>query len=257
MTIDQAHPSPATPAPGRTDRRILDLSMPVHADMLTFPRVPAPALCVMETHEQFAERIGAAAYGIDKLTAHYLVVQDDHVGTHCDARKHIVPDAGGPETIPLDYCLGDGVLLDFTWAEKGHGITAAEIEGELERIGYEVKPKDIVLIHTGAGAYNSEERYKTDHPGMTAEATRWLIDRGVRMMGIDAITFDPPVWAMFEREEFWEAHRVMWDEEYWHVENLMNLEQIGRPFGFQLSVLPIKWVGTTGAPVRAVAIIEE
>jgi kynurenine formamidase len=92
---------------------------------------------------------------------------------------------------------------------------------------------------------------------MSAEATRWLIDRGVRMMGCDAITFDPPVWAMFEREMFWEAHRVMWDEEYWHLENLMNLEQIGRPHGFQLSVLPVKWVGTTAAPVRAVAIIDE
>ena len=40
---------------------------------------------------------------------------------------------------------------------------------------------------------------------MTAAATKWLIERGVRMMGCDAITFDPPVWAMFEREHFWEA----------------------------------------------------
>ena len=77
-------------------RRIVDLSMPVHADMLTFPRVPPPALCVNETHEQFAERIGAKEFGVDMLTAHYLVVQDDHVGTHCDAVKHIVPDAAGP-----------------------------------------------------------------------------------------------------------------------------------------------------------------
>ena len=42
----------------------------------------------------------------------------------------------------------------------------------------------------------------------------------------------------------------MWDEEYWHLENLMNLEQIGRPFGFKLCVLPVKWVGDDGAPVR-------
>ncbi|HLM50907.1 MAG TPA: cyclase family protein [Solirubrobacteraceae bacterium] len=237
--------------------RIVDLSMSVHPDMVTFPRVPAPALCVNESHEEFAERIGATAYGVDKLTAHYLVVQDDHVGTHMDARKHIVPDAGGPETIPLEYCMGDGVLLDFTAAESGHGITAAEVQAELERIGYEVKERDIVLVHTGAAAYNDEERYRTDHPGMTAEATRWLIDRGVRMMGIDAITFDPPVWAMFEREEFWEAHRVMWDEEYWHLENLMNLEQIGRPHGFRLVVLPVKWTGTTAAPVRAVALVQD
>jgi kynurenine formamidase len=238
-------------------KRIVDLSMPVHADMLTFPRVPPPALCVYETHEEFAERIGAAEHGVTSLTASNLVVVNDHVGTHCDARRHIVPDAGGADTIPLEWCVSDGVLLDFTDAESGHGIAAAEIEAELDRIGHQLKERDIVLIHTGAGAYNTEERYRTDHPGMTAEATRWLIERGVRMMGIDAITFDPPVWAMFERKQFWEAHRVMWDEEYWHLENLMNLEQIGRPHGFQLVVLPVKWKGTTAAPVRAIAIVED
>ena len=238
-------------------RRIIDLSMPVHADMLTFPRVPPPALAVYETHEEFAERIGAAAHGVTSLTATNLVVQVDHVGTHCDSRRHIVPGAPGVEAIPLEYCYGDGVLLDFTGAEPGHIISAPEIEAELERIDYELKPRDIVIIHTGAGAYNTEERYRTDHPGMSAEATRWLIARGIRMMGCDAITFDPPVWAMFERKKFWEAHRVMWDEEYWHLENLMNLEQIGRPYGFTLSVLPIKWLNTTAAPVRAVAIVED
>jgi kynurenine formamidase len=238
-------------------RRLVDLSMPVHADMLTFPRVPPPALCVYESHTEFAERIGAAQHGVDSLTASYLVVQNDHVGTHCDARKHIVPDAGGPDTIPLEYCFSDGVLLDFTDREAGDIISAADVEAALARIDYQVKERDIVLIHTGAGAYNTEERYRTDHPGMSAEATRWLIERGVRMMGCDAITFDPPVWAMFEKRKFWEAHRVMWDEEYWHLENLMNLDQIGRPHGFQLSVLPVKWVGTTAAPVRAVAIVED
>ena len=238
-------------------RRIVDLSMPVHADMLTFPRVPPPALALYESHTEFAERIGAAKYGVDSLTASNLVVQNDHVGTHCDARKHIVPTAGGPETIPLEYCVSDGVLLDFTDKEPGYVITAADVQGEVERIEYRLKERDIVLIHTGAGAYNTEERYRTDHPGMSAEATRWLISQGVRMMGCDAITFDPPVWAMFEKKLFWEAHRVMWDEEYWHLENLMNLEQIGRPHGFQLTVLPVKWMGTTAAPVRAIAIVED
>ena len=238
-------------------RRIVDLSMPVHPDMLTFPRVPPPALCVYESHTEFAERIGAAEHGVDSLTASYLVVQNDHVGTHLDARKHIVPTAGGPETIPLEYCVSDGVLLDFTDRDPGYIISAADIEAALAKISYEVKERDIVLIHTGAGAYNTEERYRTDHPGMSAEATRWLIERGVRLMGCDAITFDPPVWAMFEQKKFWEAHRVMWDEEYWHLENLMNLDQIGRPHGFLLSVMPVKWVGTTAAPVRAVAIVED
>jgi kynurenine formamidase len=221
-------------------KRIVDLSMPVHMDMVTFPRVPPPALTVYESHEQFATRIGAAEHGVDSLTASYLVVQNDHVGTHLDARKHIVPDAGGPETIPLEYV-----------------ITVDDVKRELDRIEYAPKERDIVLNHTGAGAYNTEERYRTDHPGMSGEATRWLISQGVRLMGCDAITYDPPVWAMFEKKLFWEAHRVMWDEEYWHLENLMNLDQIGRPHGFQLSVMPIKWVGTTAAPVRAIAIVDD
>jgi kynurenine formamidase len=238
-------------------RRIVDLSMPVHADMLTFPRVPPPAICVYESHEQFAERIGAAAHGVTSLTASNLIVVNDHVGTHLDARKHIVPTAGGPDTIPLEYCISDGVLLDFTDRAAGDIISASDVEAALARIDYTVKERDIVLIHTGAGAYNHEERYRTDHPGMSGEATRWLIERGVRLMGCDAITFDPPVWAMFEKRKFWEAHRVMWDEEYWHLENLMNLDQIGRPHSFQLVVLPVKWVGTTAAPVRAVAIVED
>ena len=64
---------------------------PLHAgppDMLTFPRVPPPALCVYESHTEFAERIGAAEYGVDSLTASYLVVQNDHVGSPGRAQAH-------------------------------------------------------------------------------------------------------------------------------------------------------------------------
>jgi kynurenine formamidase len=139
-------------------RRIVDLSMPVHPDMLTFPRVPPPALCVYESHEQFAERIGAAAYGVKSLTGSYLIVQNDHVGTHLDARKHIVPTAGGPETIPLEWCYSDGVILDFRGFESGYGITADDVKRELDRIEVQQKKRDLVLNWTGAGEYNTEER---------------------------------------------------------------------------------------------------
>jgi kynurenine formamidase len=231
--------------------------MPVHGEMVTFDRVPPPELVMHESWTEFADRIGASAYGVTSLTATYRIVVNDHVGTHCDAVRHIVPSAGGPEAIPLEYCYSDGVVLDFRAKPNGYGITAADIDTALDEAGYTLKDRDIVLIHTGAGAYNEEGRYRTEHCGMTREATLHLIGQGVRMMGIDAITFDPPVWAMFERRQFWEAHRVMNEEPYWHVENLCNLDEIGQPHGFKVALFPIKWVGTTGAPVRAVAIIEE
>lgn len=238
-------------------RRLVDLSMPVDNGMVTFPRIVEPTLEMHETWEEFAERIGAAALGAPWLTASYRVELSDHVGTHMDSLRHLNDDKPGPEAIPLEYCYGDGVVLDFRHKGVGEGISAAEVQGALHAIDYQLKPLDIVLIMTGAGAYQQEERYLTDQSGMTREATLWLIDQGIKLMGIDAITFDPPVAAMFERRQFWEAHMVMREREYYHLENLTNLDQIGRPFGFTLSVFPIKWVNTTAAPVRAVAIIDD
>src|SRR5438067_13822594 len=139
--------------------------------MVTSPRVMPPTLLLYESWQEFAEGIGAARYGVNWLTATYPGIQSDHVGTHCDALKHIAgPDAPGPEGIPLEYCYSDGVVLDFRHKAFGEGISAVEIDQALNTIDYEVKERDIVLIQTGASAYNTEQRYLTDHCGMTAEA---------------------------------------------------------------------------------------
>ena len=116
---------------------------------------------------------------------------------------------------------------------------------------------DIVLIRTDAARFRAEPRYLTDHPGMSKEAVHWLLDRGIKMMGIDAIGFDVPVARMFERRAFWEAHMVMLEREYYHLENLVNLDQIPIAHGFTVSVLPIPYRGASAAPVRAVAILPE
>jgi kynurenine formamidase len=237
-------------------RRLVDLSMRVHNDMITFPRVVRPSMAMYETWQQFAQNIGAAKYGVDHLTASYLVVTGDHIGTHIDSLRHMREDAPGADGIPLEYCYGDGVCLDFRHLDKGAGITVDDMKSAVSKIGYTIKPLDIPLIHTGAGAIQESEAYLTDHVGMTAAATHWLLDQGVKVTGIDAVTFDPPVWAMFQRRQFWEAHRVMLEREYYHLENMTNFDQLP-PCGFKLCVFPIKWANTTAAPVRAVAIFED
>ncbi|MBA2248002.1 MAG: cyclase family protein [Chloroflexia bacterium] len=236
---------------------LIDLSMPVDNDMVTFPKIIKPTLEMYQDWREYAEQIGATEHGVDWLTATYRVELSDHVGTHMDSLRHLRDDAPGPEAIPLDYCYGDGVRLDFRHKESGAGITASEVREALDHIAYTLKPRDIVLIMTGAGAYQDEPRYLTDHSGMTAGAIHWLLDQGIMMIGIDAVTLDPPVWAMFERKQFWEAHRVMLEREFYHLENLAHLDRIPTPFGFRLSLFPVKWVNTTGAPVRAVAIVDD
>ena len=76
-------------------------------------------------------------------------------------------------------------------------------------------------------------------------------------MGIDAIEFDPPVAKMFERRKFWEAHRVMREREYAHLENMCNLHEIPAPYHFvHRQRAAGEMAGASAAPVRAVAIVE-
>jgi kynurenine formamidase len=212
----------------------------------------------METYEQMARSVGTDAYGVTHITNHSMIVTGDHVGTHLDSWGHVNPNAPRAEGIPLEYCYGDGVVVDLTHLGPGDEIYPPHLEAALRKIEYELKPLDIVLLRTDAAKYRDEKRYLTDHPGMTKEAVHWLLDRGIKTMGIDAPGFDPPVPNMFARKKFWEAHRVMLEREYYHLENLGNLDQIPAPYhSFTVSVLPIKWRGASAAPVRAVAIFEE
>lgn len=240
-----------------TKRRIIDLSMEVHPDMMTYPGVEKPVIQLVQTHAEHAAFHGAAQHGVMETTGHHKIAMSDHTGTHLDSWWHANPEAPTIEAVPLEYCYGDGVVLDVTHRQAGEGITVQDLKDALARINYTLKLLDIVLIRTDASKKNTTPAYATDHPGMTADATRWLVDQGVKVIGIDAIGFDPPIPVMLERKQLWEAHRVMREKEYYHLENMANFDQIPKPYGFIVSVLPIKLRGASAAPVRAVAIVEE
>lgn len=246
----------AVPAPVKR-RRLIDLSMEIYQGMMTYPSVTKPFVHEVENHQQMARSMGTEQYGVTHLPNHCVIVSGDHIGTHLDSWGHVNPNAPRAEGIPLEYCYGDGVVLDLTHKGAGSEITPDDIRTALRRIDYALKPLDIVLLRTDAAKQRFGREYLTDHPGMTKEAVHWVLDQGIKVMGIDAIGFDPPVPQMFERRKFWEAHMVMLEREYYHLENMCNLDQIPAPFGFTVSVLPIPYRGASAAPVRAVAIVEE
>ena len=237
--------------------RLIDLSMEVFQGMMTYPNVVKPVIVEMETYSQMAQSIGTDKFGVHEITNHCMIVTGDHIGTHIDSWGHVNPTAPRAEGIPIEYCYGDGVVLDLTHKAAGDEIVVPDIEEAEHKLGgYRIKERDIVLLRTDAAKKRLDKAYLTDHPGMTKESVHFILDRGVKVMGIDAIGFDPPVAKMFERKKFWEAHRVMREREYYHLENMCNLHEIPAPYhSFTVSVLPVKWRGASAAPVRAVAII--
>jgi kynurenine formamidase len=190
-----------------------------------------------------------------------------HSGTHLDAPWHYWPTSEGKpartiDQVPLEWCFGDGVILDMMGKKPGQEISVEDLESGLLKIAYRLKPYDIVLVMTGASKYYGRPEYPGMHAGLTRESTLWLVNQGIKVMGIDAWGWDKPFDVMIEdvrkgkKEKLWAAHYAGKEKEYCHIENLANLEQIPRPFGFKVAVFPIKIERGGGGWVRAVAIIE-
>ena len=186
-----------------------------------------------------------------------------HNSTHVDAPWHYNSAVGGEraatiDDLPLEWFHAPGVCLDFTAKADGEAVTAEDVETALYRLGRELAPLDIVLIHTGRDAYLDDLDYMVRGPGVTAEATHWLYDRGVRVMGIDAWGWDRPLNQQAEEAKsggpgiVWAAHQA--DLGYSQIERLCNLGALPA-VGFTVSCFPLRIVGASAGPARVVAML--
>ncbi len=193
------------------------------------------------------------------------VTLSTHSGTHVDAPAHYGPPSDGRartiDEVPLSWCFGPGVRLDVRGVDRVEGVRAATIEAELERIGHELAAGDIVLVWTGTNL--RRPGYENAHAGLRREATAFLVERGVRMVGIDAWTIDRAVDVMVAEakagtlEQAFESHVYGREREYLQIERLANLDQLPRPTGFTVAAFPFKLEGASASWTRAVAIVEE
>lgn len=132
----------------------------------------------------------------------------------------------------------------------------------MKEIDAEIEPGNIVLLMTGADRYWGKREYLWKYPGMGREGTVWLLERGVKVIGIDAFGFDRP-WPTMVREylatgdagRLWPAHLVGREKEYCHIEKMANLHLIPRPKGFMVACFPVNVEGAGAGWVRPVAIL--
>jgi kynurenine formamidase len=250
---------------------IIDLSIPTESSVSD----PFPVELIHEPHSQskplIAMLLGCKESELPEniSPADDLVKLKAHAGTHVDAPWHYSPICQGKKSrtideMPLEWFYGNGVVLDMRHKPDGSGVSVDDLQKALNKIKYTLRPGDIVLIQTGNDKYWGQNEYFAKGCGMTRPSTLWLIEQGIRVMGIDAWGWDRPGWAT--REEFQkshdtdiilEAHRVGIEREYCHIEKLANLDKIPRPYHFKVSCFPVKLAGGSAGWCRAVAIIEE
>lgn len=139
----------------------------------------------------------------------------------------------GIDELPLEWCLTPGVKLDFRHLPDGYVVSVADVEAELKRIDHEIQPLEIVVINARAGSLLGQPGYLDAGVGMGRDATLYLLEKGVRVVGTDAWSWDAPF--KFTRERFaqtgdasivWEGHKAGRDIGYGQMEKLANLDQL-------------------------------
>lgn len=188
-----------------------------------------------------------------------------HTGTHVDAPYHYGAQSGGRpartiDEVPLEWCFAPGVLLDMRHKGAGEWITVEDLQQALDRIGHSLRPLDIVLLQTGADQRLGSPAYFAQ-PGLGREGTLFLVEQGVRVIGIDAYTLDRPFANMaadYQRtgdgRYIWPAHFAGLTREYCQIEKLANLDRLPAPTGFYVSCLPVKIHRASAGWCRAVAM---
>jgi kynurenine formamidase len=257
---------------GGRNMTVIDLSQVLSND--TSAHEPMPHSIEYSDHTDtlgmVTERYGLTAeYWRDGLVwAHERVTLMTHSGTHIDAPYHYAPTSGGSpaktiEQVPFQWLMGDGVVLDMRHCSREAGITEADVQAELDRIGYELKPFDIVLVRTDTSLHYDEPGYELRHAGLRRDATRYMVERGVRLIGIDAWGIDRAFDLMADEAiggnpaQLWESHKLGQDMEYCQIEKLTNLAALPRPFGFQVLALPVALERASGSWARVVALVEQ
>jgi kynurenine formamidase len=256
-------------------RRFVDISMHLENDVVSDPPGYEPKIEYLTnentatdvvkffpglTEEDLPEGQGWAIEWIKLMT---------HNGTHLDAPYHFHSTMNKGERaitideVPLEWCFRPGVKLDFSSLEDGYVITAEDVERELDRIEHNLQELEIVVVNTAAGKAYGSDNYVSTGAGMGREATLYLLERGVRLTGTDAWSWDAPF--VHTKDKYadtgdasliWEGHKAGREIGYCHLEKLHNLEVLPGD-GFEIICFPVKIRGASAGWTRAVAVFDE
>ena len=263
--------------------RIIDLSLPIDEKAFEVHHVEIERVSHKDGVEKFNRVImgktlkGRIQYFLGKRILKKEDLPDEeflsletvhspvHIGTHLDYSFHYGSQSEGrpsktAEEIPLEWCYCNGVKLTLTHKKPNEVITAKDIEEALKKIPYTLKVDDIVLLHTGADKFYGTPQYFSEYPGVDVSAIDYLLDRGIKIFGVDTMGIDRPYRFMLkefleEKKPLYPSHFYGRKREFIHIERLARLEQLPG-VGFKIQCFPVKIKGTGAAWSRVAALLE-
>lgn len=266
--------------------KIVDLSLPIDEKAFEVHRVAIDRVGHREGIEKFNRVImgktfaGRLRYLLGKRILKKEQVPDGeflslevvhapvHIGTHLDYSFHYGSLSEGKpsktaEEIPLEWCYADGVRLDLTHKKFPESVGADDIAAALAKINHRLAPGEIVLLYTGSDRFFGSPEYFSNYPGIDVSAIDYLLDRGIRIFGVDTMGIDRPYRLMLKEflaegktAALYPSHFHGRQREFIHIERLANLGALPDR-GFKVSCFPVKIKRTGAAWSRVVAFIEE
>jgi arylformamidase len=202
---------------------LIDISMPLSERTPAWPDSPGVAVRPLKSIDRGAEA------NVSQLRA------DIHAGTHLDAPSHMISDGATIDEYPLARGLGEAVVIDTG--------EAREIDDELLAAAVPDGTRRVLLRTRNSRGPGPEASFHSDFAALTLTGARWLVERGVELVGIDYLSiqrFGDPL----------DTHLVLFDGGVTILEGLWLAE--AQPGRYELVCLPLKLPGCEGAPARAV-----
>ncbi|MHC4213528.1 MAG: cyclase family protein [Planctomycetota bacterium] len=204
---------------------IYDITVAMESDVPVWPgseRMGLISISNLDEGDQF---------GVSKLTC------DVHTGTHVDAPSHVLKFGSNVEELSLDTMLGTCFVAHLP--ELIHISTSELVNLEM--------PSDTIrlLFHTDNSRLWSlgETEFNKNYCALTEDAARWIVDHGIRLVGIDYLSVQP-----YSGNDL--VHQILLEAGVVVLEGL-NLTGISSG-NYELICLPIKLRGAEGAPARVV-----
>jgi len=216
----------------RTDPRLVDLSHPIDTSTPPFPGDPPVEITIFDSTDADDGEVHSNA---SRLAASL------HCGTHMDAPFHFIADGQTMDEVALESCFGPATLVRLEDALDDGTVHPRHIEAYEESI---VETRRVILA-TGWHRRWKCDGYFTDHPVLTGETARYMVERGVVLVGVDFPSVD---------REPYPAHLELLGAGVLIVENLTRLDDIPDA-RFDFHAAPLKIVGRDASPVRAFAVV--